>query len=234
MHPRLALARALLLAPLLVAVLGLAATALAKTVGGGSGVIADDGRVGVLRLDQSRAVDVEATAGAPAVTSIGDFQGSGAGQLRDSKVFPSFLVFGYGCISHPARHHFDPTPYAPTHEYCTTIYYFSLGSRRYATRQETLSAVWTGSASFETAGGTRPGLSQTVANRREVRGTPVFGCHRGIESSSARADLLVQNVGGRPLEKTRNGVTHTTGVAGGYVDSLEIESKRNPVALLFC
>lgn len=184
---------------------------------GGSGVISVTGRVGPLVLGESTAVDVQRFAGSA------DYIGTGTYEVPG---IPAFVALGYDCSPKRGLTRIDPTAYQPSHTYCRTVFDIN-------TKTRTLGAFWTSSPAYRTTYGTRPGSRQSFANEHEDA-LPDFGCHRGLSSSSAVADLLMDNRGGHPIESTQSGVTKVVAVEGGAVNDFALEAVRGGVGLLFC
>jgi len=182
----------------------------ASTVTGGAGVVSARGFVGPLRLDRSTVADVERFAGAPDVRTTGTFEAPIPS--------PHYFALGYGC-SKSRRTGIDPGAYEPKHIYCQTAYFFPKA-------RTTLSAFWTDSPHFRTRAGTRPGMTEAEADRREHRFARV-GCWSAMILSTAAADLMLQNVGGKTKGSGQR-------LVGGRIDSFSLESHRHPVGLLFC
>ena len=181
---------------------------------GGAGLVSVSGFVGPLEMGTATGSMIERFAGTPGLVGTGTFE---------LPQVPSFTAYGYNCsrtsIRHPLR--IDPTAYRPSHVYCQTVYYLSH-------RTGVLTAFWTSSPAFRTLSGTRPGTPQSTANAQED-GLPEAGCHTGIERDSPVASLLIQNLGGHGVAKTKRSLV----VVGGFVADLQLELRAG-VGLLLC
>jgi hypothetical protein len=225
----------------LVALAALVATSTAagsRALHGGAGSITASGSIGDVQLDRSGVADVVAFAGRPDFRAVGDFQGT-QGATRDAsakRIFPSFLVLGYGCAHTASNHRSDPTPYQQSGTYCLTNYYFRLRIERKPSSVQALSGVWTGSPHFHTSRGASPGMSQATVDRREHGdgGVHEIGCHQGIYLASRRTHMLLPNQGGHLVYRRVNGHREAVTFAGGRLAAIGVESTNHPVALLFC
>ena len=125
---------------------------------------------------------------------------------------PRYDALGYGCGTSPGSGRRDPMLIGPrggahSNVFCRTIYYVDLATGK-------LAAFFTGSAAFRTTRGTRLGMTQADAARRE-RSTPTGGCSTQILERGKVATLAIPLVNGK-------------------VAALELESAKNALGLLFC
>lgn len=193
--------RALSAGAAVVALAGATAAA-GSPAAGGRGVVSATGAVGALRIDRSSEAAVRAFAGRPAFSRVG----------RSDPSMPRYRALGYSCLRSPAAGRRDPLLAGPrgaprSNVYCQTIYYVDLSSGK-------LAAFYTGSVAFHTPRGTRVGMSQSEAARRE-RSAPQGGCNLQIFQRTQTASLSLPLTGGKVLD-------------------FELESNAQRVGLQFC
>ncbi len=147
----------------------------------------------------------------------------GAGTLRPLiHQFAIFIAFGYGC--HHVRSgglptvNYDRSTGAPgdSHVQCATVYLINQ-------RRGTLAGFSTSSARFETNFGTRPGASVAATKRRER--------HYYLSENPPAINERTVAVW---LSLDRSTVTTAAGWRpGNTIVSLNLESRRHPIGLLF-
>jgi cutinase len=162
------------------------------------------GLVGPLRLDASTASDVTALMGAPALTGDGSFVPGGQ--------YADFHALGYGCA--PGIDGPDPLLW-----HCQIIFYINAQTNQ-------LAAVATKSSRFIGPAGIYVAESARQAERR-LHVQAFSGCGQGFNLGSRRnrAQMLVD---------VRGGSSHNGVLTGGRIEQMDVESRRNPVGLLFC
>ena len=164
-------------------------------------VVTTSGQVGPLQLGVSTEADVRAKAGRPDATAQSSFAGT---------LFPAYHALGYECskVDNNSRIPLEVQP-AVSGPYCRTVYYINVKTR-------TLQGFHTTSPKFETARGTRAGMSAAEAERREGHAV-TGGCNTGISlgAGSTAAQIFIQ-----PRADT--------------VDSLAADSTKDSVGVLFC
>jgi hypothetical protein len=219
--PRLHPTSGLLLA---LAVLALGATAAARaTAASGSArdhaaiaastrTITSGGRIGFLQLGTSTQAAVEAALGAPQ---------SEAEILTNPGSAPA-KGLGYECSDQMTGSRQPVGPGGPP--YCRTAYYIDLGTG-------VLGGFWTVSTTYATSHGTHVSTPTQVAARQE-RHPAIGGCLSGITENSRSTSLFITVRGGRT--KLSTGPHPTLHIIGGHVVSIAIESRRDPVGILFC
>ena len=176
---------------------------------GGSGKLTLDGRVGPLTFDRSTESDVVAFAGQPDATGRGNTDAT----PRD----PDWLALGYGCQEHEAR----GSIYVNTFDYCSTAFFintwtqrlvgFHSSSRRYSMRAAS------------------SGMS-TRAAERHIHSLARGGCLVGFFLGwrpRRHATFWGEVDGGRAVGANLR-------IVGGHLTSLNLESNRYPVGLMFC
>ncbi len=184
-------------------------------VHGGSGLVSQAGVVGPLRLDVASFAAVIRFAGHPDADVIGTFEApSGFGT-------PTYRAVGYDC-SRNRTGGSDPGAYRPAHIYCRTIYYINPQTKR-------LAAFLTSSSYFHTAAGTRPGMKQREADRREHEWA-TGSARPAITKRTTVATLDLDNYGGHPTITDPNDPYRWV---GGIVRDFALESRHYPVGLLF-
>jgi hypothetical protein len=176
---------------------------------GGGGPITLGGRVGPLMFDHSTAQDVMAFAGQPDATGSGNFSAI----PRD----PDYVALGYVCQEQRARGLIRIDSF----DYCSTAFYINSWTQRLVGFR---SMSWRYSMR-----GASPGMSTRAADRhihRLAHGGCLGGFFlgwRGHYHASFWGEVEGGRAAGRKL------VIH-----GGQLTSLNLESNRYPVGLLFC
>lgn len=176
---------------------------------GGSGRITLSGRVGPLMFDRSTASDVTAFAGQPDATGDGNF-----GAIpRD----PDYVALGYICQEQRGRGLIRVDSF----DYCATAFYINTWTQRLVGFR---SISWRYSMR-----GASPGMATRSAERhmhRLAHGGCLVGFFFGWRGHH-RASFWGEVDGGR-------GVGRKLVIHGGQLTSLNLESNRYPVGLLFC
>lgn len=180
---------------------------------GGEGVVGANGAVGLLRVDRSTPMEIQAFAG-PA-----DYISTGA--LRPLiREFASFLALGYDCARVPSggipTTAVDPKTGAPgdSHVNCRTVYFVSEKTGK-------LAGFVTGSPHFRTAAGVRASTSVADAKRREHHWYP-SDVPPALNEKTAAAWLSIDD-----------SVNSSSRRAGSTVAGLTLESRRHPIGLMF-
>ena len=182
--------------------------------GGGSGIVSPAGRVGGLRIDRSTPADVRRFAGPPA------FAGRGTTSANFADILPSYEALGYGCSRQRTRSlGLDPGGARPTHTWCRTVYFVNPKTGK-------LGGFWTYSTAFRTIKGSRPGMRQEEADRREGA-HPYIHALTGINRGTRTANLFIENAGCKPGANL-----NASPCLGGHVTDLILEDARHPVGLL--
>jgi pimeloyl-ACP methyl ester carboxylesterase len=168
------------------------------------GVVATDGQVGSLALGVSTEADVDSALGRPDAAEAGTFEVPNT---------PNYRALGYQCVNTKTSNLIPLVTY-PQEEgpYCRTVYFIDAQTNR-------LGGFETVSNRYETANGTRVGMSSAEASRRERQ--PVqSGCFGGIDlnPTSARARVYVF-AGPAPT---------------GKVADISADSNTDSVGTLFC
>lgn len=178
-------------------------------------VVTLGGNVGSLRLGASTEAQVVAALGAPEATGSGGF---GAPET------PDYDGLGYECSPVDLRTLRPAGAEGPP--YCHTVYYIDSANG-------VLGGLWTTSTRYETAYGTRVGMSQHTAAATEHKPATV-GCESGITETSSSTILYLRVLGGR-IAKPPRPRTESYRLVGGKVTELMVEARRGaPVGLLFC
>jgi len=174
--------------------------------------ISTNGRIGALKLGGSTLTDVVAALGVPQAEAEGNFGDAGA---------PNYKGLGYECAPQPGGELRSVGSEGPP--YCHTVYYLDTATR-------VLGGFWTISTRYATSHGTRVGISEHSAASREHRPATV-GCLSGISELSRDTFLYISIRGGkvrRPSSKNQ------LDLVGGRVDNIAVESRHDPVGVLFC
>ena len=199
--------------PVILALSTAAVLGTAEAAGGG-GVLSPRGRVGELRIDESRRADIRRFAGSPGFTGRGRAAANFSGTVA-----AWYEAFGYACSRRRSHTHgLDPGGARPAHVWCRTIYFVN-------PRTGKLAGFWTDSIEFRTNKGSRPGMRQDVADRLEGA-HPYIHALTGIDLSTRTATLFIENKGCRPGPNL-----NTSPCLGGVVRCLILEG-RHPVGLL--
>jgi hypothetical protein len=175
---------------------------------GGSGIVSVTGRVGPLRLDESRRGDVIAFAGRPDVET----KGRGDGGAR-------YDALGYDCTSKPARTGLPLRGDSGARgTYCRTAFYVDRRTGRFET-------FFTTASGYSESHGVRVGMPTAKAERL-LRIPRKVGCESDIYLYGSRATLTVAFVGGKAQANLH--------VVGGRVFGFVLHSKRRDPDLFDC
>ncbi len=173
--------------------------------------ITSGGRIGFLQLGTSTQAAVEAALGAP----------ESEAEIPTNPGSAPAKGLGYECSDLMAGGRQPVGPGGPP--YCRTAYYIDLETG-------SLGGFWTVSTTYATSHGTHVGTPTQVAARQE-RHPAIGGCLSGITENSRNTSLFI-TVRGRT--KLSTGPNPTIHIIGGRVVSIAIESRRDPVGILFC
>jgi hypothetical protein len=186
---------------------------------GRGGVVALDGRIGLLHLSQSTEADVRSVAGAPNATAQASFE---AGSSNATAALPDYRALGYDCTATATSVRIplvvQPALRGP---YCATIYFINVSTH-------TLAAFESTSPNYGTQNGTKVGMTPDGAQRREGHGLIPHGC---LGSFIELGSLYAM---GQPITTAAGIVIYVGPNAGDLVSSLATESNTNPVGMLFC
>jgi hypothetical protein len=178
-------------------------------------VVTVRGTVGGLTLGASTEAQIISTLGPPEATGSGGF---GAPDT------PDYDGLGYECSPAERRGLRPAGPEGPP--YCRTVYYID-------SADGVLGGLWTTSTRYETAHGTRVGMSQHAASTRERKHATV-GCESGITETGHGATMYLDVQGGR-ITKPPHPSSESYRLAGGRVTEILVEARHGaPVGLLFC
>ena len=178
-------------------------------------VVTVHGTVGGLTLGASTEAQITSALGPPEATGSGGF---GAPET------PDYDGLGYECSPAEGRGRRPAGPEGPP--YCHTVYYIDSANGVFG-------GLWTTSTRYETAHGTRIGMSQRAASTRERKHATV-GCESGITETGHGATMYLDVQGGR-ITKPSHPTSEPDRLAGGRVTEILVEARHGaPVGLLFC
>ena len=178
-------------------------------------VVTVRGSVGGLTLGASTEAQIISALGPPEATGSGGF---GAPET------PDYDGLGYECSPAEGRGLRPAGPEGPP--YCHIVYYIDSANG-------VLGGLWTTSTRYETAHGTRVGMSQHAASARERKHATV-GCESGIMETGHGATMYLDVQGGR-IAKPPHPSSEAYRLAGGRVTEILVEARHGaPVGLLFC
>jgi hypothetical protein len=178
-------------------------------------VVTVRGTVGGLMLGASTEAQITSALGPPEATGSGGF---GAPET------PDYDGLGYECSAAEGRGRRPAGPEGPP--YCHTVYYIDSANGVFG-------GLWTTSTRYETAHGTRIGMSQRAASTRERKHATV-GCESGITETGHGATMYLDVQGGR-ITKPSHPTSEPDRLAGGRVTEILVEARHGaPVGLLFC
>jgi hypothetical protein len=175
--------------------------------------VSSSGRIGALQLGNSTQADIVATLGAPEAKGEGNFVGPST---------PNFKGLGYECSAQQSGELLPVSNEGPP--YCRTVYYLD-------TATGVLGGFSTTSTRYETSHGTRVGTTEQSAASRERR-PAIAGCQSGISELTRNASLYISIQGGK-LRKLP-GSNQPLRIVGGRVENITMESRHDPVGVLFC
>lgn len=175
--------------------------------------VSSSGRIGVLQFGKSTQADVVATLGAPEAKGEGNFVGPNT---------PNYKGLGYECSAQQSGELRPVSNEGPP--YCGTVYYLD-------TATGVLGGFSTTSTRYATSHGTRVGTTEQSAASRERR-PAIAGCQSGISELTRNASLYISIRGGK-LRKLP-GSNQPLRIVGGRVDNITMESRHDPVGVLFC
>jgi hypothetical protein len=171
------------------------------------------GRIGSLRLGSSTQEAILTALGAP--------EGEAEGTFGDPNE-PDYRGLGYECTPQPGGERRPVGSRGPP--YCRTVYYLD-------TATGVLGGFWTISTQYATNHGTRVGTSEQVAVMREHHPATI-GCLSGIGEISRGVLLDIEILGGKIEPAARP--DEADHIVGGRVNNIAMESRRDPVGVLFC
>lgn len=175
-------------------------------------VITTSGRIGTLQLGASTQAAVAVAVGTP----------EAEGTIPTNPGTAPALGLGYECSDTMSGGREPVGTTGPP--YCATAYYVDVTTGR-------LGGFWTVSNGYATSHGTRVGTPTQTAARRE-RHPAVAGCLSGIMENNHSTYLVLSIRGGKIKSTGRpNTALH---IVGGRVSTIEIESRHDPVGILFC
>lgn len=178
-------------------------------------VVTVRGTIGGLTLGASTEAQITSALGPPEATGSGGF---GAPET------PDYDGLGYECSPAEGRGRRPAGPEGPP--YCHTVYYIDSANGVFG-------GLWTTSTRYETAHGTRIGMSQRAASTRERKHATV-GCESGITETGHGATIYLDVQGGR-ITKPSHPTSEPDRLAGGRVTEILVEARHGaPVGLLFC
>ena len=175
--------------------------------------VSTSGRIGALQLGSSTQANVVAALGAPEAEGEGNFVSPSA---------PNYKGLGYECSAQQSGELSPVGNNGPP--YCRTVYYLD-------TATGVLGGLSTTSTRYATNHGTRVGTTEQSAASRERR-PAIAGCQSGISELTRNTYLYISIRGGKIRKPS--GSNQPLSIVGGRVDNIAVESRHDPVGVLFC
>jgi hypothetical protein len=174
--------------------------------------VSTSGRIGALQLGSSTQANVVAALGAPEAEGEGNFVGPST---------PNYKGLGYECSAQQSA---ELGPVGNEGPPCRTVYYLD-------TATGVLGGLSTTSTRYATSHGTRVGTTEQRAASRERR-PAIAGCQSGISELTRNTFLYISIRGGKIRKPS--GSNQPLRIVGGRVDNIAVESRHDPVGVLFC
>ena len=135
---------------------------------------------------------------------------------------PNYKGLGYECSAQQSAALLPVGNDGPP--YCRTVYYLD-------TATGVLGGLSTTSTRYATNHGTRVGTTEQSAASREHR-PAIAGCQSGISELTRNTYLYISIRGGKIRKPS--GSNQPLRIVGGRVDNIAVESRHDPVGVLFC